>query len=362
MDYLPINLKAQNISDQFFQTSPGPYDHWAIAYAYQEWDDKEKFSEAAQLEKIAQRSSEPQLAFATDEDALSFSPRSIDPSAALWDLGENSIAHYRERLALIDQMWKGLPKRAGKSIERYPELRDIFNGGVMEYFFAGLTASKWIGGIHLNRNHPDDPDARAPLQIASAERQQEALDFLLKYFYLPGSFQFAPELLNQLAPERLWDFEGRIFRMQRLDYPIHGIVQVMQAVTLFRIHDPVFLLRLQDNEVKFESKTQKFTLQQFLGQLNDAIWSEVHTKSPINSYRRELQRMHLYLQHQILLKRTVFYPHDVVILIRHHLKKLQKSLVSALNNPELDTYSIAHLEYVQAKVEAILAAEMFRGN
>lgn len=362
MDYVPVNLQAEKISDQFFQTEPGPYDYWAIAYAYRQWDSQDPASEAQQLRKIARRSGEPQLTFATDEDAFAFSSRGIDPSAALWDLGANSIAHYQHRLDLVDQMWESLPQRAGKSVERYPELRTIFNGGVLEYFFAGLTVSKWIGGVHINRRHPGDPGGNSPMQVVPADQQQAALDFLIKYFYSPGSFQFKAELLNQLAPERLWDFQGTVFRMQRLDYPIHGIVQAMQAITLFRLYDPVFLLRLQDNEVRFTNDDQRFTLQQLLDRLDRAIWSEIPAKKSINSYRRELQRMHLYLQHQILINRTTLYPHDVIALTRYHLKRLGQSINLALENNDLDTYSRAHLQYVREKIDAILAATMIRNN
>ena len=65
MDYNPINIapKGQKQGD-YTTTTIGPYDYWAIEYAYKPIDG----DEAAELKKIAARSPEPDLVFATDED------------------------------------------------------------------------------------------------------------------------------------------------------------------------------------------------------------------------------------------------------------------------------------------------------
>ena len=65
MDYNPINIapKGQKQGD-YVTTTIGPYDYWAIEYAYKPIDG----DEAAELKKIAARSPDPDLAYATDED------------------------------------------------------------------------------------------------------------------------------------------------------------------------------------------------------------------------------------------------------------------------------------------------------
>ena len=65
MDYNPINIapKGQKQGD-YATTTIGPYDYWAIEYAYTPIDGDEE----AELKKIAARSPEPDLVFATDED------------------------------------------------------------------------------------------------------------------------------------------------------------------------------------------------------------------------------------------------------------------------------------------------------
>ena len=81
MDYNPINIvpKGQKQGD-YVTTTIGPYDYWAIEYAYKPIDG----DEAAELKKIAARSPDPDLAYATDEDMSG-----NDPLVNAYDLGSD---------------------------------------------------------------------------------------------------------------------------------------------------------------------------------------------------------------------------------------------------------------------------------
>ncbi|HEY6564380.1 MAG TPA: zinc-dependent metalloprotease, partial [Pirellulaceae bacterium] len=85
MDYNPLNIarKGQKQGD-FAQTTIGPYDYWAIEYAYKPIQGDEE----AELRKIAARSPQGDLTFATDED-LSLSN---DPLVNTYDLGDDPLA------------------------------------------------------------------------------------------------------------------------------------------------------------------------------------------------------------------------------------------------------------------------------
>ena len=65
MDYNAWNLPLANEKQgEYVMSTLGPYDYWAIEYAYKPI----AASKAAELAKIAARSNEPYLAFATDEE------------------------------------------------------------------------------------------------------------------------------------------------------------------------------------------------------------------------------------------------------------------------------------------------------
>jgi hypothetical protein len=82
MDYNPINIvpKGQKQGD-YASTTIGPYDYWAIEYAYKPIDG----DEGAELKKIAARSPEADLLYATDEDLY----LSNDPQVNAYDLGSD---------------------------------------------------------------------------------------------------------------------------------------------------------------------------------------------------------------------------------------------------------------------------------
>ena len=66
MEYTPVNIALRGEKQgAYFTPTLGAYDYWAIEYAYKPFSAEQ---ESAELAKIAARASDPQLAFATDED------------------------------------------------------------------------------------------------------------------------------------------------------------------------------------------------------------------------------------------------------------------------------------------------------
>ncbi|MCK6619322.1 MAG: zinc-dependent metalloprotease [Calditrichaceae bacterium] len=361
MDYHPVNLSAAGQKQgDYFQTTLGPYDYWAIEYAYTPYDPDSKISEKEMLERIARRATEPELRYGTDEDAFGLSPRSIDPTCNLWDMGSDPLGYYRLRLNLAQELWRNLAKEFDIEGERYNKLRQAFNQGLIEYALAGQTAGKYLGGIYNYRDHIGDPGGRPPFEIVKAEKQREALQFLVEKFFSPNSFDFDPDLLNRLATDRYWDFEGTVFRISRLDYPIHGIVQLLQAAALFRLYDPLVLTRIQDNEIRFPRGETPFTMAEMFAGLREAIWREIPAGENIRSFRRELQRIHLYILTEIVVKFPAGVPQDAVTLARADLVKIKAEIERRRASANTDAYTEAHLQESAAKIDAALNARMER--
>ena len=91
MDYAPANFapKGEKQGDYFSDTL-GPYDYWAIEYAYKPTKD-----ETTELAAIAAKSSGNDLIYATDEDTF-LNP---DPRVNLFDLGDPlEFAQFRVQL------------------------------------------------------------------------------------------------------------------------------------------------------------------------------------------------------------------------------------------------------------------------
>ncbi|GAB4381009.1 MAG: zinc-dependent metalloprotease [Calditrichia bacterium] len=359
MDYTPVNLTAENKEKgQYWQTTLGPYDYWAIEYAYKPLDPDSKESEEAMLEKIASRVADPHLQYGTDEDAFGTSTRGIDPTCNLWDLGDDPIWFFKQRTQLSRELWKEIPEEFETKGQRYQKIRLVFSQGISEYARAAVTIPKFVGGLYFRRDHIGDPNGRLPFEVVSADKQREALAFLNKEIFAADAFNFPPELLNKLAPERFWDFQGTVFRITRMDYPIHGIVQLIQAAALFRLYDPLILQRIQDNELRVPKGEKPFTLVELFQSVRQAIWEEVAARKNINSFRRELQRMHLYILNRMVVNVPKNLPHDAVSLARADLLTLKKQIEEGLNSAAFDAYTRAHLEETKAKINAALTAQI----
>ncbi len=161
MDYNPINIapKGKKQGD-YYTTTLGPYDYWAIEYAYKPIDG----DEAAELKKIAARAPEHDLVYATDEDSF----LNDDPYVNRWDLGSDPCQFGKDRIALATELLKDLDARVVKDGDSWARTRRAFSillepvGRRRDPGFAvrrrpvGLARSQGRQG----RARPDRPRAR----------------------------------------------------------------------------------------------------------------------------------------------------------------------------------------------------------
>jgi len=352
MDYHSVSLLDNG--NTMFQTKPGPYDLWAIEYGY---SDERGINESMLLESIASKSNNPYLAYGTDEDAFGLSSKGIDPLCSTWDMSSDPIAYYSHQIDIVQNLWKKLLQNFEKKGTRYQKIRSVFSQGIGEYRAAGRTASKFIGGIHFSRNHIGDPGDQNPLIIVNPEKQREALSFMLEKIFSKEAFDFNPELLNKLAPERNQDFRDYVWRMDRIDYPIHSIIKHVQATGLYSMFHPRRLSRIQDNELRY-TEEDKFTMHELFITTTDALWSELNENININSFRRDLQTTYTNLLQAIILNEDIRIPNDAKILARYNLKVILKNIYQALSGIHFDEYTKAHLEHSAEKIESILEARI----
>jgi hypothetical protein len=86
MDYLPVNMaEGEESQGEYFMSTVGPYDLWAIQYGYQPVKKDEE------LVAIAARAAEPELAYSTDEDVANLFYRKLDPRVHVNDLSDDPL-------------------------------------------------------------------------------------------------------------------------------------------------------------------------------------------------------------------------------------------------------------------------------
>jgi Met-zincin/Domain of unknown function (DUF5117)/Domain of unknown function (DUF5118) len=364
MDYIPVNIAPQGGKQgQYWQMTLGTYDYWAIEYAYKPVAGSKPSDELSELRQIASRVADPTLAYGTDEDAFGISPIGLDPRTNQWDFGDDPLGFYTERIKLAHEVLKGLETKLAKQGEGYQRLRRGFNQAFSELAISLLNANKYVGGVYHHRDHIGDPNGRVPYEPVPAAKQRQALELLKSFAFGPKSFDLPPSLLNKLAVDRFWDFEGNIFRAQRLDYPIHQQIVALQRALLDRLYNPIVLARLQDAEVKYANPSDAFTMADMFEGVQDAIWSDVKPGAAgnINSFRRAVQREHLKRLSRLVLRVDNNTPEDASTLARYGLTQLRGRIQQVLaNGRTMSTTTRAHLMESAARIDETLKPQQQR--
>jgi hypothetical protein len=362
MDYIPTNIAARGGKQgEYHQSTLGPYDFWAIEYAYKPLNAATMEAEEPELQKIASRAAEPLLAYDTDEDA-GFGPGlDMDPVVNRFDLGTDPLQYYTHRVNLAREIWTNMEQRLEKPGEGYQILRRSFNSALGQTSSNLFLASKYIGGVYHYRSHVGDPGNRLPFETVPVAKQRQALQLLRDNLFAPNAFKFSPQLLNKLQNERFINFSN--FTPARQDVPIHGVVLSLQRQVLDRIFHPVLLSRVQDSELKVAAPAQAFTLGELFTGIQDSIWAETKASGAsleINSYRRSLQREHLRKMIGMVL-RDAAVPEDARTLARYQLVSLRTQLQSALARPGVKSLEVrAHLSESIARIDEALKGGLQR--
>jgi uncharacterized protein DUF4953/uncharacterized protein DUF5117 len=361
MDYNPIIIAAKGERQgHFVPITLGPYDYWAIEYAYKPITG----DEPAELKKIASRAADPLLPYSTDEDALgTYSPNAIDPLVNQFDASSNPLAYFRKRFGIIHELWASMENALLKPGEGYQILRRSLARGLNEYFRGLVTSSKFVGGVYHYRDHVGDPDGRPPFAPVPADKQREALELLKNYAFKEDTFRLPATLLNRLAAERLPGLDGiqGLFGAQRIDYPWHDSVLNLQRAVLNRLYHAATLSRVLDNELRFAADEKPFLMADLFGGLDTSIWSELNADAArISSLRRNLQREQLkQLIRLVLRSGQSGIPEDATTLARASLEDTQAKIKRVLAaNSVIDATTRAHLQETDARITAALQAQM----
>src|SRR5207248_1943139 len=186
MDYNPINLAPKGVKQgDYFTTTIGPYDYWAIEYGYKPLTGGTE-GEVTELHKIAEKGALPGHDYGTDEDIFLTS----DPLTNVYDLGNDVIKFAQDRMILSEELLKGLSNRVVDKGEGYQRARVAFSILLAQYGNAAYLISKYVGGEHAHRDHREDTKARDPLVPVTAAKQRQALKFLREHLFSDKPFQF----------------------------------------------------------------------------------------------------------------------------------------------------------------------------
>jgi hypothetical protein len=371
MDYNPVNLAPKGVKQgDYFTTTIGPYDYWAIEYGYRPLSGGTE-GEAEELKKIASKGAQPGHDYGTDEDMYG----SPDPLINVYDLGADPMQFGKDRMLLAQELIKELPERVVENGEGYQRTRLAFSMLTAQYGNAAHLVSRFVGGEYVHRDHKGDPNARDPFEPVTAAKQREALKFLQDNVLTDKPFHFSPQLLRRLAADRWTHWGNESTMLGGVDYPVYQRILSIQRVALRELFDAETLTRLQDNALKYDKEESPVTVAEVFRALTDSVWADLgaaQTKANSSALviRRNLQREHLKeLTGLVIGQRSgglslfgsrAAPPPDARSLARAHLRGIQGKIETTLKEKgaSLDDTSRAHLDECQERIAKVLAASM----
>ncbi len=369
MDYNPVNIarKGQTQGD-YATTTIGPYDYWAIEYAYKPIEG----DEPAELKKIAARSPEPDLAYATDEDMF----LDDDPYVNTYDLGNDPLQYGRERMALAAELMQNLDQKMVKDGESWARLRRAFSVLLGQYGNAAYLASAFIGGQSISRDFKGGEGSHDPVTPVPGDKQRAALEFLAQKLLRGEGFRFPPALLRRLTTDNWYHWgSDAMFYGGSVDYPIFERVLAIQRIALNRCLNAAVLARLQNQELQADPNSRPLKLAEVFQTLTEAIWGAPNAPADpaTATIQRNLQRDHLArLCRMVLGQRANSFsdlygyvvlfgaadavPADAKSLARYHLQNIQQRVENRLAQAGLDDLTKAHLVECHERIKKVLDA------
>jgi hypothetical protein len=353
MDYNPLNIAVKGEAQgAYVEPSIGPYDYWAIEYAYLPLP---KETENEELAKIAARgATDPLLAFSSDEEVIA----GLDPDASQFDLGSDPLLYLQKRLLISQELWQRLEARKLKPGESYDILRRSFESGFRQVGRATTLTAKYVGGVHYVRDYAGSP--QLPLTPVPPAKQRAALKLLASGVFSAESFKFKPEFMRSMGIDYLNIGFGADSARFNPDFSLRTRVLVLQTGTLNQLMSDTTMSRLLDSEIKVARADQALGLYELFMTLQDSIWSELKTGASIPGPRRDLQRDHLRRIATAITRPSPSTPADARALLREEARDLSAKIKVALATGKRDHETRAHLSEAANTLDEALKAPLVR--
>jgi hypothetical protein len=361
MDYTPANIAAPGERQaDYFPNQLGPYDYWAIQYGYTPLHQHSSDAELPYLRKIAARSTDPGLAYGTDEDTID--PYAVDPRIQRFDLSSDPLAFARDQFRIDDDLAAKLTHTYKGDARSYQDLRQTLIS-VLNNDLANISiAARYVGGVYTSRSHRGQPGGSPPFTAIPRAEQRKAFDLIDRYVLSSHALKYPPELLNEVAPIRYgadWSTGG----IRRTDFPIREVMAQLQDAAISELFNPASISRIANESLKEAHPGQTMSLSDLFEWTNTAIFDDLGAHT-ISAPHRDLQRRFADLELQIAFLGSgtmdqLGVPREIQALSRYELRKVRGRLDEAYR-AATDVATRAHIDDLRSRIDAGLNPSAMR--
>jgi hypothetical protein len=274
MEYPSINFSL-NPENQglYYDSIPGPYDHWAIRFAYSETDDEG-------LNAILEESTKHEHKFANDADDMRGTGKGMDPDAMIYDLTSEPVLYAVDRIKLVNNIFPKLLDKYRKEDGSHQELLNSYYTLTGQHSTSLKIISRQIAGVHVDRSMVGQDTDIKPFTPVSYEEQKSAMDALTQYGFAPNAFVNSEALYPYLQQQR----RGFNTPYSGEDPKIHERVLGIQMMVADQLLNSSVLNRMVNSSLYGNT----YSLSSYFKDLHDAMF-KVDKNKPVNSFRQNLQ-------------------------------------------------------------------------
>ena len=340
MDYEAVNIgKHNNWTGQFYSTTPGPYDIWAIKYGY-ETSLKNPVDEMSRVSQLLAQSTKEELKYGNDADDMRSPGKGIDPRIMISDMSSDPIGYAEERMDLIRSLYKGLRKQYEVPGESYHSFTDAFYVLNREYRNCLTVISRYVGGMYMDRSMVGQQDSELPFMSIPEETQKWAMTLLNKYAFSPNAFSVPNDIYNHLQ----WQRRGW---SGTKDHKIHDQILDQQRNILDHLLHINVLKRISDSQIYGNT----YLLADVFQDITDACFA-IDAGTSVSSQRRNLQIDYAErLIKMVLNKKGEKYNNLTISLAYANLQKILKHINKKYG---VDDATKAHREFLHYRITEAL--------
>jgi len=326
MDYARFNYVAQP-EDKGVALMPniGTYDKYSISWGYRPILDTDAKDEKPILDSwILKHAGDPMYRFGRQQRGV------IDPSSQTEDLGDDAVKASNYGIKNLKRILLKLEEWTSEEGETYEDMGTMYSELLGQFSrYMGHVSSN-VGGIY--ENYKTTEQEGAVYTHVDKARQKESLAFLIDQLFETPTWMIDKDLFSKVQ------YTGAVDKIKSL-----------QGRTLAGVLSTSRMARMIENETL--NGSDAYTLVSMFSDLRKGIWTEIYNGKSIDTYRRNLQKIHIDILKSLVQSSSANIS-DVKSVARGELKRLQRDAKAASNRG--NTLTRYHLQDVVDRIDTIL--------